>query len=164
MIGLSLREAAKEASVSKSTILRAVKAGRLSAARTDDGGYSIDPAELFRVYPPESRTNRPDRAGTGAAGHGAPAEAIAELRIQKAVLEAQLAALRDALDCERRRAEEIREERERWHTQANRLALMAPAAPAPTAKPAEPVSRPHSRFGWFRRRSVGPQARLAPAA
>jgi excisionase family DNA binding protein len=164
MSGLSLREAAKEAGVSKSTILRAVKAGRLSAARTDDGGYSIDPAELFRVYPPENRATRPDRAGAGAAGHGAPAEAIADLRIQKAVLEAQLAALKDALDCERRRAEEIREERERWHAQANRLALMAPAAPAPAAKPAELTSRPQSRFGWFRRRSAGPQARLAPAA
>jgi excisionase family DNA binding protein len=163
MSGLSLREAAKEAGVSKSTILRAVKAGRLSAARTDDGGYSIDPAELFRVYPPENRA-KPDRAGTGAAGHGAPAEAIADLRIQKAVLEAQLAALKDALDCERRRADEIREERERWHAQANRLALMAPAAPAPAPKPAEFTIRPHSRFGWFRRRPVGPQARLAPAA
>ena len=160
MIGLSLREAAKEAGVSKSTILRAVKAGRLSAARTDDGGYSIDPAELFRVYPPENRAARPDRT----AEHGAPAEAIADLRIQKAVLEAQLAALRDALDCERRRAEEIREERERWHSQANRLALMAPAAPAHAAKPAELPSRTRSRFSWFRRRSVGPQARLAPAA
>ncbi len=51
---LSLREAADEAAVSKSTILRAIRAGRLSAGRTDDGGYAIDPAELFRVYPPHN--------------------------------------------------------------------------------------------------------------
>jgi excisionase family DNA binding protein len=164
MTGLSLREAAKEAGVSKSTILRAVKAGRLSAARTDDGGYSIDPAELFRVYPPDARATRPNRANGDAAGGGAPAEAIADLRIQKAVLEAQLAALKDALECERRRAEEIREERERWHSQANRLALMAPAAPAPVAKAAEPVRQSRFRFAWLRRSSAGPQARLAPAA
>jgi excisionase family DNA binding protein len=51
MAELSLREAAQQAGTSKSTILRAVKAGRLSATRDDDGGYRIDPAELHRVYP-----------------------------------------------------------------------------------------------------------------
>jgi excisionase family DNA binding protein len=53
MPGLSLREAAKQVNVSKSTILRAVRSGRMSAARTEDGEYSIDPAELFRVYEPK---------------------------------------------------------------------------------------------------------------
>ena len=54
MPGLSLREAAKQMNVSKSTILRAIRNGRLSAATTEYGGYSIDPAELFRVRPPLS--------------------------------------------------------------------------------------------------------------
>src|SRR5687767_12935696 len=111
MSGLSLREAAKEAGVSKSTILRAVKSGRLSAARTDDGGYAIDPAELFRVYPAEDRATRQDRIRNDGAGQGASAEEIANLRIQTGVLEAQLAALKEVLASERRRAEEIREDR-----------------------------------------------------
>src|SRR3954447_24895228 len=51
---LSLRSAAVQAGVSKTTIVRAIRAGRLSAPRNDDGGYAIDPAELFRVYPPEA--------------------------------------------------------------------------------------------------------------
>jgi excisionase family DNA binding protein len=55
MAGLSLREAAKEANVSKSTILRAVRNGRLSATRTEYGGYSIDSGQLFRVYEPRGR-------------------------------------------------------------------------------------------------------------
>ncbi len=50
MATFSLREAAEQAGTSKSTIFRAIKGGRLSAARTDDGGFAIDPAELFRVY------------------------------------------------------------------------------------------------------------------
>ena len=54
MTAFSLRQAAQEAGTSKSTILRAIQSGRLSATRTDEGGYSIDPAELFRVYPPKS--------------------------------------------------------------------------------------------------------------
>lgn len=48
---LSLRNAAEQAGVSKSTILRAIKNGRLSASRTDAGGYDIDPSEVSRVYP-----------------------------------------------------------------------------------------------------------------
>jgi len=41
----------------------------LSATRTDDGGYSIDPAELFRVYPPKSVAA--DREADRSAGHNA---------------------------------------------------------------------------------------------
>ncbi len=47
---LTLGQAAKLCGVPKSTIARAVKSGRLSASRDDLGQYSIDPAELHRVY------------------------------------------------------------------------------------------------------------------
>jgi hypothetical protein len=40
----------KRAGVSKAAIHGAVKSGRLSATRQDDGSYQIDPAELHRVY------------------------------------------------------------------------------------------------------------------
>ena len=36
---------------SKTTIHRAVKSGKLSASRTEDGGWLIDPAELSPAYP-----------------------------------------------------------------------------------------------------------------
>lgn len=48
---LSLSAAAKEADKSKSVLSNAIKQGRLSATRGEDGSYRIDPAELFRVYP-----------------------------------------------------------------------------------------------------------------
>lgn len=51
MTQLTLGQAAKEVDKSKSTINRAIKNGRLSAQRRDDGSYRIDPAELFRVWP-----------------------------------------------------------------------------------------------------------------
>lgn len=47
---LSLGQAAKEAGVSKATISRAVKQGKISAEKVGNQ-YEIDPAELFRVYP-----------------------------------------------------------------------------------------------------------------
>ncbi len=55
---LCLREAAEQAGTSKSTIWRAIKSGRMSATRTDDGGFAIDPAELFRAFPPERPSER----------------------------------------------------------------------------------------------------------
>jgi hypothetical protein len=50
MVSLSLGEAAEKARTSKVDIWRAIREGRLSARRTDDGGFAIDPAELFRVF------------------------------------------------------------------------------------------------------------------
>jgi hypothetical protein len=47
----TLGQAAKVSGKSKATIHRAVRSGRLSAARSDSGGWLIDPAELARVYP-----------------------------------------------------------------------------------------------------------------
>jgi hypothetical protein len=43
-------QAARAAGRSKTTINRAIKTGRLSASRRDDGSYEIDPAELTRAY------------------------------------------------------------------------------------------------------------------
>jgi len=131
MAGLSLREAAQQAKTSKSTILRAIQSGRLSATRTDDGGYSIDPAELCRVYPP--RPDAPDQSADQSVGQGATgtlAEAAAtELRIRNAQLEAGFNALKAILEAEKKHLEEVREDRDRWAAQAERLALPAPDMP-----------------------------------
>lgn len=130
MAGLSLRQAAQEAGTSKSTILRAIQSGRLSAARTDDGGYAIDPAELFRVYPPKSEPVASDQPLDRSEGQNAPGGATAdatEARIRTAQLEAEINTLKAILEAERKRAEELRAERDRWAAQAERLALPAPA-------------------------------------
>ncbi len=56
---LCLREAAEQAGTSKRTIWRAIRAGRMSATPTDDGGFAIELAELFRAFP----RNRNERRG-----------------------------------------------------------------------------------------------------
>ncbi len=48
---LSAKQAAREIGKSTPTVTRAIKAGRISATRNDSGGFEIDPAELFRVFP-----------------------------------------------------------------------------------------------------------------
>jgi hypothetical protein len=47
----TLGDAARATGKSKPTIAKAIKTGRISAARAEDGSYQIDPAELHRVYP-----------------------------------------------------------------------------------------------------------------
>jgi hypothetical protein len=59
MAVLSLQEAAERTETSKVDIWRAIQASRLLAERTDDGGFAIDPAELFRVFEPQRPDERP---------------------------------------------------------------------------------------------------------
>jgi len=135
MATFGLRTAAQQAGTSKSTILRAIQTGRLSATRLEDGGYAIDPAELFRVYPPKSSTDadQPVDHLTGQDTPSPQAVDATELRIRNAELEAELKALRTILENEkqrvgeeRQRAADIKAERDRWHEQAQRLLLVAP--------------------------------------
>ena len=51
---LTLGEAAKVSTVTKSAISKAIKNGRMSAVKDDKGYYQIDPAELFRVFPADT--------------------------------------------------------------------------------------------------------------
>lgn len=47
---LTLQQAANATGKAKSTIQRAIKSGKLSASRNEDGSYGIDSSELARVY------------------------------------------------------------------------------------------------------------------
>lgn len=66
-MNLSLNKAAKTCGRAKSTILEAIKNGRLSASKDDKGWYSIDLSELHRVFPfkspehPEPGTDPPSK-------------------------------------------------------------------------------------------------------
>jgi len=53
---LTLNQAAKEVGKAKSTLSKAIKSGKLSAALQEDGSYRIDASELFRVFPPSIMT------------------------------------------------------------------------------------------------------------
>ena len=104
MAYMSLGQAAKEAGVSKATISKALKTGRLSYVSKSTAGFQIDPAELFRVFTPKTLvTVESERLET-------PVE------IGKSV---ELQLLRE-------RVEELQRDRDAWRQQAQRLALAAP--------------------------------------
>ncbi len=151
MATLSLREAAEQAGVSKSTVFRAVQSGRMSAPRTDDGGFAIDPAELFRVYPPKSAA---ERVAAHSKGQDALDQDAVTLRVRNAELEAENKGLRAM-------AEELRQSRDKWESQAERLVRQLAPPPVSTVSTVSTVpsvanvrasSGPAPRGWWpFRR-------------
>ena len=70
-----------------------------------------------------------------------------------AVLEARLEALRQLLEAERRRADELRADRDAWRDQTQRLALPKPAETATQTVPAV-RGGPSRRSWWPWRRSA----------
>jgi hypothetical protein len=130
---LPLRQAAREVGINKSTLARAVASGRVSATRTEDGRLLFDPAELFRAFPPR-------QAATESATTQGRRETDAE-RQDASALEVELRLLRERLD-------EMRQERDRWHAEAERLSSRPLMLPAPAE------SAPPPRRWWpFRRRA-----------
>ena len=53
MATVSMTKGAELAGVSKGTVSKALKTGRLSYAEKTDNGYLIDTSELFRAFPPK---------------------------------------------------------------------------------------------------------------
>ena len=69
---LSLKQAAEAVGKGKSTLQRAIKAGKLSAQISERGTYRIDPAELVRVYPDDYSTdaNKRNKLNQPKSSHG----------------------------------------------------------------------------------------------
>jgi hypothetical protein len=147
---LTLGEAARHCGVPKSTLSRAIKSGRLSAGRDDKGSYSIDPAELFRVYAPKpaeevAATAATESADGGVAHDATPvltSEATATL-IRNAQLEEQIKGLQSIVEMERQRAEDARQRAEELKVERDRWAGIAEASQRQITHQAE------KRTGWW---------------
>ena len=137
----SLAQAADAVGTARSSILRVIKAGKISATRDENNEGQIEPAEPHRVYPaPAAETSRTD-------------ELIAELR-------ARLEDMRHALATTTANAEAWRAAFEREQAQR---ALPAPStyvqrlalpAPKPAETPAAPATTPWQQF-FLRWRRAG---------
>src|ERR1700739_686023 len=79
----SLSNAAAACGIYKSTVLRSIKSGRLTATKDALGQWRIEPAELHRVYPPAQSKTR----------HGATA-ALMEVQHRAELAEQRLADLK----------------------------------------------------------------------
>jgi hypothetical protein len=125
---LTLGQAARLTGHNKTTLSRAIKAGRLSATRRDDGAYLIDVAELERVYTIKAQSDAtpaavaPDSRVPQDAAPARDPETAARL----ATLEAEVRGLQ-ALLTEVRAARDLAQEQ-------NRQLLAALPAPATTRR------------------------------
>ena len=130
-------QAAKAAGVSTATITRAIKRGKVSAAKDDNGSWRIDPAELHRVFPLVAPQDPPKDSMQG---YAIPLQ-DSDLRLEVARLEERLKAA-EALKV---MADELREaaeqDRDAWRMQAERLTKVLP--------PPLPTIEPQKRQGWW---------------
>lgn len=66
MANLSIREAVKHYQISRPTLTKALKSGKVSGVKDSQGTWSIDPSELARVYQPRAdESNEPEQAFSG---------------------------------------------------------------------------------------------------
>ena len=146
---LSLGQAAKETGLDKSTISRAIKSGKLSATRQENGGYAIDPAELFRVFAPAAQdTEQPVLARDTVLDGWSENQAL-RLHLEAATLRVHLEAATLRI---RDKDEEIRDLRHRLDTEGEErrkltvMLLASHQAEPPRAYEQQPgdVSIPHT--------------------
>lgn len=112
----TLGDAAKAAGKSKTTLHRAIKSGRISAVKADDGSYSIDPAELHRVFPAVTGVTPP---------HPSLRNETEQQSNTTETLRIQLETLENERERERALLQEtiadLREDRDKWRQQATAL-------------------------------------------
>ncbi len=122
MATVSMTKGAELAGVSKGTVSKALKSGRLSYAEKTDNGYLIDTSELFRVFPPkqketvdESRSDTPDGNRETLINSGGLQREIELLREQLQDRDGVVSDLRQRLD---------KSEEERREAQARVIGLL----------------------------------------
>ena len=116
---IRLGEAVKITKISRSTLTRAIQAGKISAQRDAAGNFLVDPAELARVFSDAPGWSATARRGETSSQTDAPP--ILGLQLE-------LAGARAVLQQLETRIADLREDRDSWKAQAERLALPAPAA------------------------------------
>jgi molecular chaperone GrpE (heat shock protein) len=114
---LTLGQAARETGLTKSAISKAIKNGRLSAPKGEQGQYQIDPAELFRVYPVTHQSNGEMKQQET---HNKTSGLHGQIEVLRELLK-QVEGERNDL---RRRLDEETEERRTGAAEIRRLALL----------------------------------------
>ncbi|TNC43796.1 hypothetical protein FHG66_20805 [Rubellimicrobium rubrum] len=104
----TLTEAAQATALSRPTIFRAIKTGKLSARREADKSYRIDASELARVFPTIS-VNKPDVTARHDEKRAEQAETAQPIGPDTALLQLQVHLLEQQVVRERQIAEQVRE-------------------------------------------------------
>lgn len=113
----TLGEAAKATGKSKATISKAIKSGRISAEKGDTGVYKIDPSELHRVYPIDTKdTYKPEQQETPKDTQ-VNTDYLSRIRELELLLNASQQRLSDRGE----QVTDLKEDRDKWRQQATAL-------------------------------------------
>ena len=118
---LSLKDAAEAVRMTKPALFKAIKSGRLSALRNDKGEYQLDPAELFRVYPPpktEPVTRNPE-----------------SLQLEIDGLRREMQQRDERINDMRAQVDDLKADRDHWRQQATALLTHQQQPPVETPQP-----------------------------
>lgn len=167
-MGISLKEASNQVGVTRQTLMKAIKDGRVSAEKAANGEWRIEPVELFRVWPAVKEVHQPLQGNLTASdtpGSPAMADEIVDL------LKAQIDLLKSQLDDVRADREDMRNDRNHWRQIAERSLLtdqrhaseqLQPDTPHPAeiAQVVEPAlpAQPQSDGGFWARLFGRPSA------
>jgi len=106
----TLGEAAKAVGKSKATISKAIKSGKISATKNDDGSFTIEASELHRVYPPTPSTVEGEQYSTPDS-----------TQVNTPEKDKELIELRVKLEAANQRISDLEKDKEEWRNQATRL-------------------------------------------
>lgn len=114
----SLSDAAKATGKNRTTIQRAIKSGKISAFKNENGAYEIEPAELHRIFPAIAQHSAQQTKEMKSNSQIQSDTTPETLRIRLEMLEKER-------DRERAQLEEtiadLREDRDKWRQQATAL-------------------------------------------
>ncbi len=147
----SVSRAARETGLSKSTISRAIKSGRISATRQHDGSYLIEPAELFRVYPRNDAQHASDARHDAVRNplekaSSSTSNEIELLKLKLALTEELLAQEREN---SRRQDETVQDLRKRLDTATDKVLTLAQPAQLNADAVLDAARNPQKRRFWW---------------
>ena len=146
---LTLGQAANECGKQKSTILDAIRSGRLSASKDDKNQWQIDPSELFRVYPAQHHTEHTTERYTTPDEHNTtPAQLAKLLENEQRERERERSMLKEQIDLLKDQVAREQEQADHWRNQATMLLTHQPEPPK-----AEPPTRSRLYEKLFGRKS-----------
>ncbi len=145
-MSLSPAEAGKHVGLTKQSIVKAIRSGRISAIKDDKGEWRIEPVELFRVWPPVNQDTGKVAPQVDAGIPPVDGEVVA-------LLKAQLDDLRADRDHWRKAAEAERAER----LALSEKLLLTDQRPASERSPDAPEAVPPSPPKGFWSRLFGRQ-------
>jgi hypothetical protein len=114
----TLREAAAACGHNKSSVLRALKSGKINGARNQHGGWEIEPGELHRLWPvasPPAPTTRQKLALAEAR------VSEVETKLQLAIAEGRVSHLEAHLSRLEAELADVRTQRDNWMVLAQTL-------------------------------------------